>query len=182
MIFGDGHLEEGDTKELAVAAVRAGGDDVEVAFALGNSGAALSGERLYSRVREATGAGGAFLAEERVPRPSPDNPRQNWRASDIETLWESPIVGASGATVGDPLIAMLEPGEQFMRRVEALGQGLAGGRGVFAVPLLGGWLSGKCCLAYHTGFVQPLAHDPERALLGLVGVSGSRRQRDVAAA
>ncbi|MCA1692314.1 MAG: hypothetical protein LC733_08995 [Actinobacteria bacterium] len=75
----------------------------------------------------------------------------------METLWESPMVGASGTTVGDALVAMLEPGEQFIRQVEALGQGLAGGGGVFSVPILGSWLGQKCCQAYHEGFVEPLA-------------------------
>lgn len=78
------------------------------------------------------------------------------------------MVGATGTTVGEALVAMLEPGEQFIRQVEALGEGLAGGHGVFAVPVLGGWLSNKCCQAYHEGFVEPLAHDPQRALLALV--------------
>ncbi len=168
-VFGDGHLDEGVTKDLALAGVRAGNDDVEVAFALGAAGRRLRAGALYAKVREATGAGGdTFLAEEMVPRLSADNPAQNWRASDVETLWASPMVGATGTTVGSALIAMLEPGEQFIRQVEALGQGLAGGHGVFAVPLLGGWLSDRCCQAYHDGFVTPLAHDPQGALLGLL--------------
>ena len=181
VLFGDGQIERGETKELALAAVRAGNDDVDVAFGLGASGTGLSGPSLYRRVREATGAGGdAFRAEERVPRLSPENPGQNWRASDVETLWESPMVGASGATVGDALVAMLEPGEQFIRQVEALGQGLAGGHGVFAVPLLGGWLSEKCCQAYHGGFVEPLATDPQRSLFSLVESRRAHRPRDTA--
>ena len=177
VVFGDGHVGEGATRALALAAVRAGNDDVEVAFGLGRSGVSLSGVALYARVREATGAAGdAFVAEERVPRLSPDNPGQNWRASDVETLWESPMVGATGTTVGAALVAMLEPGEQFIRQVEALGEGLAGGHGVFAVPVLGGWLSNKCCQAYHGGFVEPLAHDPKRALLALVDSPPTARE------
>lgn len=169
VVFGDGHLDEGVTRDLALVGVRGGNNDVEVAFGLGASGSRLSGGALYERVREATGAAGdAFLAEEKVPRVSPDNPGENWRASDVETLWESPMVGATGATVGSALIAMLEPGEQFIRQVEALGEGLAGGHGVFAVPVLGSWLSATCCQAYHGGFVEPLSHDPHGALLALV--------------
>jgi hypothetical protein len=49
-----------------------------------------------------------------------------------------------------------------------MGEGLAGGLGVFAVPVLGSWLSHKCCQAYHGGFVEPLARDPQPALLALV--------------
>jgi hypothetical protein len=62
--------------------------------------------------------------------------------------------------VGEALVAMLEPDGQFIRQLEGLGQGLAGEHGVFAVPILGGWLSEKCCQAYHDGFLQPLANDP----------------------
>ena len=181
VLFGDGHIEMGETRGLAVAAVRAGNDDVEVAFRLGASGRCRSPEALYARVREETGAeGAAFLAEERVPRLSVDNPGQNWLATDVESLWESPMVGDSGTTVGEALIAMLDPGEQYIRQVEALGQGLAGGGGVFSVPLLGSWLSGKCCHAYHSGFVEPLAHDPRQALLSLVESPRPHLQRDVA--
>jgi hypothetical protein len=169
LIYGDGHVDEGVTNELALVAVRAGLDDVEVARALGSSGSRLGGQPLYTRVREATGAvGDAFVAEEKVPRLSPDNLRQNWQAGDVERLWESPMVGAKGTTVGEALVAMLEPGEEFIRQVESLGEGLGGGHGVFAVPVLGGWLSRRCCQAYHRGFVEPLAHDPHRVLLTLV--------------
>ena len=181
LVFGDGHLDRGSTKRLALAGARAGIDDVEVAYGIGGSGRPLGGVALYQRVREATGAGGdAFLAEERVPRVSSDNPGQNWRACDVETLWDSPVVGGSGTTVGEALAAMLEPGEEFIRQVEALGQGLAGGNGVFAVPILGAWLSKKCCQAYHGGFVEPLANDPHRAILALVDSPPAAREKDPA--
>lgn len=106
---------------------------------MGVSGSRLRRASLSGRVRQTTGAvGDAFRAEERVPRPAAENPGQKWRAGDVETLWESPMVGATGTTVGSALVAMLAPGEQFIRQVEALGQGLAGGgHGVFAEPLLG---------------------------------------------
>jgi len=169
VVFGDGHLDQGVTKELALGAVRAGIDDVEVAFGLGSTGGPVGGSALYRRVREATGAGGdAFVAEERAARPSSDNPTQNWQASGVEALWESPVVGDTGTTVGEALVAMLEPAEQFIRQVAALGEGLAGDQGVFAVPLLGSWLAEKCCQAYHGGFVEPLAHHPQGVLLALV--------------
>ncbi|MGH3781840.1 MAG: hypothetical protein ACRDRO_14760 [Pseudonocardiaceae bacterium] len=169
IVFGDGHVDEGVTRELALAGVRAGIDDVEVAFGLGASGNALSGEALYAKVREATGAGGeAFLAETRIPRLSPANPGQNWEANDAETLWESPMVGSTGATVGQALAAMLEPGELFMRQLDGLGKGLSGERGVFAVPIFGRWLSEKGRQAYHRGFVESLTHDPQRVILALL--------------
>lgn len=169
VVFGDGRLDDGATKELALAGVRAGIDDIEVAFGLGSSGSRLSGQALYRAVREAVGAqDDRFVTETMVPRLPPATAGQNWMAGDVETLWASPMVGATGTTVGEALVAMLEPGGQFIRQVEGLGQGLAGDHGVFAVPVIGAWLSDKCCHAYHRGFVEPLAHDPKPVLLALL--------------
>ncbi len=168
-LFGDGHLDEGGTKELALAAVRAGNDDIEVAFDLGRSGRDRPGPLLYEAVRERTGAGDdAFLAEARIPTVDDTNPPQNWMADDVETLWGLPMVGTRGPTVGEALVAMLEPDGQFIRQLDGLGQGLAGAHGVFAVPVLGPWLGDKCCQAYHGGFVEPLARDPLPVILDLV--------------
>jgi hypothetical protein len=168
VIFGDGHIDEGATTQLALAAVRAGNDDVEVAFELGASGRGASGEALYTAVRDATGVGDAFGPETKIPRPSAANPAQNWQAKDVESLWDSPMVGARGTTVGEALVAMLDPSEQFIRQLDGLGQGLAGTHGVFALPFLGSWLAQKCCRAYHDGFVEPLARDPQPVLLAVV--------------
>lgn len=169
VVFGDGHVDEGATSDLALAAVRAGIDDIEVAFRLGASGSRLGGEALYRSVREATRSEGErFLAETKVPRPTPTNPGQNWRATDVERLWDSPVVGTSGTTVGEALIAMLAPHGQFMRQVEGLGQGLSGDGGVFGVPVLGPWLGDRCCHAYHRGFVEPLAQDPKGTIMALL--------------
>jgi hypothetical protein len=168
-VFGDGHVDEGTTKELALAAVRAGVDDIELAFRLGAAGANLHGGALYQEVRRGTGASGdAFRAEEWIPRVSEANAAQNWRAADVESLWDSPMVGSAGATVGDAVADMLDPDGQFIRQLEGLGEGLAGSHGLLALPLLGGWLVGHCCRAYHRGFVEPLARDPQPVLLDLV--------------
>jgi hypothetical protein len=51
VVFGDGHVHQGDTRKLALAAVRAGIDDVEVAFELGTAGAPATGERLSGHHR-----------------------------------------------------------------------------------------------------------------------------------
>lgn len=176
VLFGDGHVEEGVTKELALAAVRAGVDDIEVAFGIGASGRNSSGSALYEEVRQATGAtGDAFRAEELIPRVSPVNPIQNWQFPDAESLWESPMVGTAGPTVGEAIVDMLDPDGQFIRQLEGLGNGLAGSHGLLAVPILGGWLSGHCCRAYHHGFVEPLASDPQPVLLALVHGNGADR-------
>lgn len=169
VVFGDGHVEHGVTRELALAAVGAGIDDVEAAFELGASGSRLSGEPLYRAVRAATGAtGSTFLAEARIPRPSAANPPQNWRATDVETLWDTAIVGTAGTTVGEALADMMQPDGYFIRQLDCLGQGLVEAYGLLAVPLLGGWLAHKGCQAYHRGFVGPLAAQPKRMILSVI--------------
>ena len=175
-VFGDGSIGHGVTTELAVAAVRAGNDDIEVAYHLGASGSTLQGDALYEEVRRATGAGGrAFVAETIVPRVSADNPPLNWQAPDAETLWETPMVGDRGTTVGEALVEMLEPDGQFVRQLDSLGEGLAGSHGPFGVPMVGPWLSRRCCQAFHQGFVAPLARDPGPILLDLVNAAGPSR-------
>ena len=170
VVFGDGHVDEGVTRELAVAAVRAGVDDVALAFELGRSGHRAPGNSLYHQVREATGvAGAAFRAEERIPRPTEVNQAQNWHAPDVETLWASPMVGATGPTVGDAIEEMLRPDGEFIRQLEGLGEGLAGSHGILAAPVVGPWLVGHCCHAYRRGFVEPLSQNPAAAVLDLVG-------------
>lgn len=106
-----------------------------------------------------------------------DTPPQNWQAPDALTLWESPIVGSGGTTIGKALAAMPEPGRQFIRQLDGLGEGLTGSHGVFGMPVLGRWLSQKCCQAFHDGFVEPLAHDPASVVLGLVDDAGASGHR-----
>jgi hypothetical protein len=181
VVFGDGHVHEGDTGELVLRAARAGIDDVEAAFALGVAGSRLSGAALYGAVRAATGArGDAYVPETRIPRLDASNLPQNWRGPDIETLWNSPMLGTGGVTVGEALVEMLQPGGQFIRQLDSLGQGLVDPHGLLAVPFLGGWLTRKGAEAYHHGFVEPLAADPERTILGVVHnpAGSARRGRD----
>jgi hypothetical protein len=173
VFFGDGYIDEGVTKGLALAAVRAGNNDIEVAFALGASGRSRSGNALYEAVRRATGAErDTFVGEDKIPRLSAANPPQNWKAPDAETLWDSPIVGTTGPTMGDALGFMLDPGGQFIRQLDGLGRGLGGAHGVMGLPVVGGWLTKRCCQAFHDGFVEPLARDPRPLLLGLANSGG----------
>ncbi|MGH3979194.1 MAG: hypothetical protein ACRDRZ_09375 [Pseudonocardiaceae bacterium] len=169
VLFGDGLLEEGVGKDLAVAAARSGIDDVEVAYQLGVSGSRLRGEALYRAVRSATGAPhDAFGPETRIPTPSADNPPQNWWATDAETLWNSPIVGATGTTVGTAVEETLRVGAEVSRRLDCLGPGVFEVPGLLGVPALRRWAARKACQAYHHGFVQGLAKDPRAAVLAIV--------------
>ena len=76
-LFGDGLLDEGTGKDLAIAAARSEIDDVEVAYRLGASGKPLCGEALYRAVRSATAAPhDAFRPETRSPPPHPITPHK----------------------------------------------------------------------------------------------------------
>jgi hypothetical protein len=180
VLFGDGCLDQGVTRERAITAVRAGIDDVEVAFDLGASGrAALSGASLYGAVREATGApDDVFLAETMVPRLSSENPPQNWQATDLEDLWSAPIVGSGGTTVGASVAEALEAGEELPRRLECLGHGIAESLDLPAIPGLRRWVGRKACQAYHRGFVESLTANPKEAIAACVGDLHPARQAE----
>jgi hypothetical protein len=169
ILFGDGRLEQGVGKKLAVAAVRAGINDVEVAYRLGASGSRLSGEALYQAVRSATGAPhDAFGPETRIPTLSADNPPQNWRATDAEALWSSPIVGTTGTTVGMAVEETLRLGTEVSHRLDRLGPGVFEVPGLLSVPPLRRWAAHKASQAYHHGFIQGLAQDPKAVVLAIV--------------
>ena len=169
VVFGDGHVHCGITRARALAAARAGVDDIEAAFELGAAGSTLTGEALHRAVGGATGAGNSgFLAETKVPRPSDANPPQNWRAADIQTLWDSPLLGRTGTTVGEALGEMLNPDGEFIRQLDRLGQSLAEGHVLLSAPAIGPWLRRKGAAAYHRGFVEPLAAQPKEAILAAV--------------
>jgi hypothetical protein len=169
ILYGDGHLEQGVGKKLAVAAARAGIDDIEVAYRLGRSGSRLSREALYQAVRSATGAPhDAFGPETRIPTLSTDNPPQNWQAQDAETLWTSPVVGTTGTTVGMAVEETLHVGGEVFRRLDRLGSGVFQAPGLLGVPPLRQGVARKGSQAYHHGFIQGLAHDPKAAVLAIV--------------
>ena len=170
-LYGDGCLDQGDTARLALDAVRAGIDDVEVAFELGAGGRGAGTGGLYQAVRDRTGASsGVFLAEARIPRPSPDNPPQNWHAPDFVTLWDSPIVGSSGTTVGEAVSEALGEGQELTRRLEGLGRGIAGSVDVPPIPGLRRWVGRQASEAYQRGFVDRLAADPRAAVSACLGL------------
>ncbi|MGH3975923.1 MAG: hypothetical protein ACRDS9_21720 [Pseudonocardiaceae bacterium] len=156
-LFGDDLLEQGVGKKLAVAAVRAGINDVEVAYHLGASGSRLNGENLYQAVRSATGAPhDAFRPETLIPTLSADNPPQNWQATDAEELWSSPIVGTTGTTVGMAVEQTLHVGGEVFNRLDRLGPGVFEVPSLLGVPALRRWVARKASQAYHHGFIQGL--------------------------
>ena len=175
MVFGDGCLEQGVTKELALGAARAGLDDVEVAFDLGRSNGGLNGEALYQAVRSATGAESEhFVAETWIPVPSADTPAQNWRAADFESLWETPMVGSTGTTVGQAVCEALEPGEELPRRLGGLGDSLGDSIGVVAPAFVQQHLGRRAGEAYQRGFIAKLEEDPRAAVMAVIDAGGGR--------
>ena len=168
MLYGDGRLDDGVGRRLAVAAVRAGNDEVEVAFRMGASGRRLSGEPLYQAVRDATGGGAAFGAERYRPRPSSANPPLNWRADDLDELWRSPVAGSTGVTVGQAVAEVLAPGGEVARRLDCLGEGVVDALELPNVPVLRNWLSRKACQAYHRGFIETLAREPWSSITAVI--------------
>ncbi|MFP5316720.1 MAG: hypothetical protein ACLGI2_00305 [Acidimicrobiia bacterium] len=181
MLFGDGHLGEGAGWDLAVAAVRAGNDDVEIAYRLARSRRDLRGEALYGEVREATGGAGVggrgYRTESFLPRLAPDNAALNWQARDLDELWASPIAGTTGPTVGEAVGAVLEPGGEVIRRLGCLGHGMVD---AIDVPVLRGWLAAKACSAYHAGFLAGLARDPRGSVAAVVAGAGGDARADEA--
>jgi hypothetical protein len=134
-------------------------------------------------VRAITGApGDRFVAETRIPRPSAANPPQNWHATDIESLWDTPIVDNAATTVGEALADMLHPDGYFIRQLDCLGQGLVEAHGLLALPLLGDWLAHKGCRAYHRGFVDALAAQPKQVILSVIHADTAADARTAAAA
>jgi hypothetical protein len=152
-IFGDGCLDQGVTRERALVAARAGIDEVEAAFESSWRGKGLA---RYVEV------------EPRVPRLSGENPPQNWQAPDVDTLWDTPIVGSHGTTVGEAVSAALQEGEELPTRLAGLGGGMASSLDVPAVPGLRTWLGNKARHAYHQGFLSNLTTDPRRCVLDVV--------------
>jgi hypothetical protein len=169
VLFGDGHLEEGVGQQLAIAAARAGIDDVEVAYRLGVSGSQRSGEALYRAVRSATGAPhDRFGPETWIPTLSAGNPPQNWWARDAETLWSSPIVGTTGMTVGTAVEETLRLGGDVSRRLARLGPCVFEVPGLSGLPAARRWAARKAYQAYQRGFIHRLAQDPRATVLAII--------------
>jgi hypothetical protein len=172
MLFGDGHVGEGAGRDLALRAARAGVDDVELAHRLGTTGKELVGGQLHAEVLAITrGGGSTFAAEALLPRLSPDNPPLNWKASDVEELWDTPVAGSRGPTVGDAAVRALEAGGEVYRRLAGLGAGVADAIDVPAAAVLRRYLGPRAARAYQEGFVEQLSGDPRAAVRDVVGSS-----------
>jgi len=112
--FGDSHLgdspdatkdrekdptSERTHKDVVIAAVAAGCDDVRTAFTLGQQqqktplGTAEAYDQVRQLAQEPATAGDKYAPEQFMPRPDPASTQGDlaWQAEDLESLWELPI-------------------------------------------------------------------------------------------
>lgn len=164
-IYGDDHLDDKNpqniTRQLAQQAIQAGNTDVQEAFNLGQGGqAGLSQAALGQAVRQANAvSGSSYRSETLIPKPDATNPPQNWQAASFEELWSKPVAGSSGATVGQKIIELLQPGAEMRKTLDDLAT-------KFPKTQYAGALTPQS--AYLEGFVEPLARDPKTGVLGII--------------
>jgi hypothetical protein len=83
VVFGDGHLAEGDTEKIAIAAVKAGVEDVQKAYALGKAG------KTFEQIKkELLGGKTQYKAELTLPVLNPKKGDQNMPVWQVETFDE----------------------------------------------------------------------------------------------
>lgn len=180
-VYGDSNLDAPDpqnlTRTIAEDAIRAGNNDVRVAFAFGSTtgGLAVAGAAVFLYVRMATHATpDRYVPETMIPEIDPSNPAQNWRAADFETLWGMHMLGASGPTVGDQITAAMRPGNDIRDQLDEIADSFPP-----VDPRWSGDLHPR--RAYREGFVDPLVRNPRAGMLSIIhwtpnyGLSGEDR-------
>jgi hypothetical protein len=91
-VFGDSHLHEGDTEQIAVAAVKAGIEDVKQAYQLGKEG------KTFDEIKTILlGAGKQYKPETILPHLSmlamrEQNPMPKWNVGSFEDLFTDPAM------------------------------------------------------------------------------------------
>jgi phage gpG-like protein len=165
-IFGDKSLSNPDpqnvTLKLAIEGVKAGNQDVQEAFRLGQTTPGLKDEDVFKQVRSTTGApADSYVPETKVPLPAASNPAQNWMAPSFEVLWGLPIVTGSSATVGAQISAAMKPKAEIRQQLDDL---------ALRFPVTDSHFTGDLHprRAYVDGFVAPLAADPRKGILSII--------------
>src|SRR5215211_7557477 len=129
-VYGDGNLHQGNTEEIAVAAVKAGMDDVNQAYQLGKAG------KSFDEIK-ATLLGGKsqYKAESILPRldmMAMRQPMPKWQVGSFEELLSDPLMSEAlvlavknnVSEIKDVAASQKEPGktailEGFVKRVQA---------------------------------------------------------------
>ena len=162
-IFGDKHLDA-STEKLAVDAIKASNNDITKAFDHGKTTAMpVPKKDLFKEVRKAGGGSGTkYAAELMIPEPDPKEPAQNWKASDINKLWDQKFLGKTGDTVGD-VISKRVQGGSIAIQLTALGD-----RFPVNQDVLFGQIQLHPRAAYLSGFVKKLQADPKAGVLDII--------------
>ncbi|HMF12434.1 MAG TPA: hypothetical protein VKE94_09015, partial [Gemmataceae bacterium] len=171
-VFGDAKLgrtgrQDDVTLMAAKEAVRAGLDDIKAAANLGLGDAIAgtptrTGETLFAAVRTETGMSGSqYKPESLVPVPSSSNPEQNWKADNVESLWDMPMVVGGKYTAGEMIAFELQPGQEIDGQLQELGKQFPG-------PTQEGPITIDARMAYRHGFLQPMERDPLSGLLDIL--------------
>jgi hypothetical protein len=157
-VFGDAHLDA-DTERLAITAIQAGNQDIAKAHEIGKTTTMeVPDADLFAQVRlVSSGSSDRYAAELLLPKPAPDEDAQNWKAPDIETLWDQKMLGSSGNTIGQVIAEQLQGGKLALQLVE-LAARFPASQAIVLRPRE----------AYLRGFVARLANDPRAGILDMV--------------
>jgi len=158
-VVGDTHLNESkETVDRAVAAIKSGNEDVTTAHKIGQAAAsALPDAELFAQVRQNHGGNEFLYAPELlIPMPDTDEPTQNWKAPDINALWDQPFLGTNKTMVGDEITARVKGGA-IANQLNALGD---------SFPEKESGLHPR--YAYKFGFVYQLQLNPKAGLLDII--------------
>jgi hypothetical protein len=156
-VMGDAHLDA-HTEKLAVAAIQAGNKDILKAYTLGQQRPSPPPDaKLFSEVRMQTGGSGSKYAPELMaPTPAKSEPPQNWKAADIMALWDQPLLGKAGPTVGQTISARVQGGSISVQ-LRALAD---------KFPISQTGLHPRA--AYLKGFVDKLVANPKAGILDII--------------
>jgi hypothetical protein len=156
-VFGDKHLDT-NTEKMAVAAIKAGNKDIEKAYGIGKMmPTPVPDQDLFAQVRTISGgAGDKYAPETHIPEPSKSEPAQNWKATNIETLWDQKFLGTTGDTVGQVISKRVQGGSIAIQLTSLAAN--------FPVKESGFHVRA----AYLKGFVAKLQADPKAGVLDIV--------------
>lgn len=160
-VFGDRHLDAG-TEKLAVDAIKAGNNDITKAYDHGvKTPTPIPDADLFAKISVAGGGkGGKYAPQLLIPEVDKKEPAQNWKASDINTLWDQKFLGTKGDTVGQVISKRVQGGAIAIQLI-ALGDKFPVSQNAVVATL-------QPRNAYLVGFVKKLQNDPKAGVLDIV--------------
>ncbi len=160
-IFGDKNLDTG-TENLAVGAIKASNNDISKAHDHGKTTTTpVPDKDLFDAVRKAGGGSSTkYAAELLIPEPDTKEPAQNWKAADINVLWDQKFLGKSGDTVGQVISKRVQGGSIAIQLTALAGRFPVQQNAVIATL--------RPRDAYLNGFVKKLQANPKAGVLDIV--------------